>query len=333
MLRHVLEGTLVHAGAMARHARVLVVDDEPMVREVLTRYLRRDGFEVDDGGGRRRGARRPSRPVARTSSARPDAAADRRARGLPPHPGAQRRRPVIMLTARGEETDRVVGLELGADDYVDEAVLPPRGRGPGAGRAAPASAPERRASPRCCSPATSRSTATAGRSRSGEPVKLTRRSSTCCTAGRPARGHVHPYAAPRRGVGLRLGRRHVDRDGPHPAAPREDRGGPVRAAPPRHRLGRRLPVRAMNGPGRTVALVVAVAAAGRDRHAPRRRRRWGSRPGATPTSLVLLVLRRIVTIVAAGLARFGRSAAPSMRAGSSPSPCWRPWSRSPTSAC
>ena len=44
--------------------------------------------------------------------------------------------PVIMLTARGDEADRVVGLELGADDYVPEAVLAARAAGPAAGGAA-----------------------------------------------------------------------------------------------------------------------------------------------------------------------------------------------------
>ena len=48
---------------------------------------------------------------------RPDAAEAVRGRGLPPRPRAQRR-PVVMLTARTAEVDRVLGLEAGADDYV-----------------------------------------------------------------------------------------------------------------------------------------------------------------------------------------------------------------------
>ncbi len=108
---------------MAAMTTILVVDDEPIVRDVLVRYLRRDGFttlEAADG----------------------DAARDLIARGAP-HlvvldvmlPGTDglalcrwiRERssvPVIMLTARGEESDRIVGLELGADDYVTKPFSP-----------------------------------------------------------------------------------------------------------------------------------------------------------------------------------------------------------------
>jgi DNA-binding response OmpR family regulator len=104
--------------------RVLVVDDEPMVREVLARYLEKDGFEVataEDG----------EQALARCAESVPDLVlldlmlpkidgleVFRRIQGG----GAQT--PVIMLTAKGEETDRVVGLELGADDYVIKPFSP-----------------------------------------------------------------------------------------------------------------------------------------------------------------------------------------------------------------
>ena len=45
--------------------------------------------------------------------------------------------PIVMLTARGDEADRIVGLEMGADDYVVEAVQRPRGDRAGPGRPAP----------------------------------------------------------------------------------------------------------------------------------------------------------------------------------------------------
>jgi DNA-binding response OmpR family regulator len=104
--------------------RVLVVDDEPMVREVLVRYLEREGFEVDEAA---------DGPAALASAARwrPDLILlDLMLPGIDGYEVFRRLRdagaspPVIMLTARGEETDRVVGLELGADDYVTKPFSP-----------------------------------------------------------------------------------------------------------------------------------------------------------------------------------------------------------------
>jgi DNA-binding response OmpR family regulator len=104
-------------------ARVLVVDDEPMVREVLARYLEREGFTVDlaeDGEA----------ALASYASSQPDLVLLDLM--LPRVDGLEVFRrmradgwaAVIMLTARGEETDRVVGLELGADDYVTKPFSP-----------------------------------------------------------------------------------------------------------------------------------------------------------------------------------------------------------------
>ena len=102
---------------------VLVVDDEPMVREVVTTYLTRDGLDVieaSDGASALR-AFEKSRPDLIVLDVM-----------LPEIDGYSllsevRSRsdvPVIMLTARGEETDRVLGLELGADDYVVKPFSP-----------------------------------------------------------------------------------------------------------------------------------------------------------------------------------------------------------------
>jgi DNA-binding response OmpR family regulator len=104
--------------------RVLVVDDEPMVRDVLARYLARDGFEVDvaaDGEAALEAVRSaaPDLVVLDLMLPRVDGfeVFDRMR-------GAGINSPVVMLTARGEVTDRIVGLEVGADDYVSKPFSP-----------------------------------------------------------------------------------------------------------------------------------------------------------------------------------------------------------------
>jgi DNA-binding response OmpR family regulator len=108
---------------MGREARVLVVDDEPMVRDVLSRYLERNGFEVEAAGDGERAlaafeARRPDLVLLDLMLPRVDGfEVFRRIR-------AQAESPVIMITARGQTTDRIVGLEVGADDYVSKPFSP-----------------------------------------------------------------------------------------------------------------------------------------------------------------------------------------------------------------
>jgi len=102
---------------------VLVVDDEPMVREVVTRYLERDGFRVD--------AAEDGLTALDLATAHPPDLLILDVM-LPSKDGfsvLQELRktssvPVILLTARAEETDRVLGLELGADDYVVKPFSP-----------------------------------------------------------------------------------------------------------------------------------------------------------------------------------------------------------------
>ena len=104
-------------------ARVLVVDDEPVVLEVIERYLSREGYEVTtaadgDAGLREWAARRPHLVVLDLM--------------LPSVSGMEICReirrtddtPIIMLTARGDEMDRIAGFEMGADDYLAKPFSP-----------------------------------------------------------------------------------------------------------------------------------------------------------------------------------------------------------------
>jgi DNA-binding response OmpR family regulator len=103
--------------------RVLIVDDEPMVRDVLTRYLNRSGFVTDSASD-------GEAAVAAFEASRPDLVLLDlmlpRVDGLSVFRSIRARAatPVIMLTARGDEMDRIAGLELGADDYVAKPFSP-----------------------------------------------------------------------------------------------------------------------------------------------------------------------------------------------------------------
>jgi DNA-binding response OmpR family regulator len=104
---------------------ILVVDDDPTVAEVVTGYLERAGFAVDraaDGPQALRLAagRRPDLVVLDLMLPGMDGLeVCRRLRA-----GEQAPVPVIMLTARGDEDDRILGLEVGADDYVTKPFSP-----------------------------------------------------------------------------------------------------------------------------------------------------------------------------------------------------------------
>ena len=104
--------------------KILVVDDDVRLRDLLSRYLTEQGFQV---------------------AALPDSTQlDRRLQRDPPHllvldlmlpgedglsvcrrlRGAGETVPIIMLTAKGEDVDRIVGLEMGADDYLPKPFNP-----------------------------------------------------------------------------------------------------------------------------------------------------------------------------------------------------------------
>ena len=109
---------------MSSKLRILVVDDEPNIREVVELYLQREGYQVEvagDGAAALQAIERKTPDLIVLDLM------------LPAINGLQITRmlregsydiPIIMLTAKGEETDRVTGLELGADDYVTKPFSP-----------------------------------------------------------------------------------------------------------------------------------------------------------------------------------------------------------------
>jgi DNA-binding response OmpR family regulator len=104
-------------------ATVLVVDDEPIVREVVVRYLEREGYrtlEAADGDRARELLERDPPHLVVLDVMLPGTDGLSLCRWI----RARSELPVILLTARGEEADRIVGLELGADDYVTKPFSP-----------------------------------------------------------------------------------------------------------------------------------------------------------------------------------------------------------------
>jgi DNA-binding response OmpR family regulator len=110
-------------GPDGRPLRVLVVDDEPMVREVVVSYLEREGFKVSEAADGETALRlvldgNPDLVVLDVMIPAID--------GFEVLTEIRKRRdvPVILLTARTDEIDRVLCLELGADDYVVKPFSP-----------------------------------------------------------------------------------------------------------------------------------------------------------------------------------------------------------------
>ncbi len=102
---------------------VLIVDDDAKLRELLTQYLEGYGYTVDtlpSGEGLLDKLRENPPEIIILDIMMPGKDGLEVLREMRPHSNV----PVIMLTAKGEDTDRIVGLELGADDYISKPFNP-----------------------------------------------------------------------------------------------------------------------------------------------------------------------------------------------------------------
>ncbi len=207
-------------------ATVLVVDDEPIVRDVVSRYLERDGHRIVEAGDgdEARGLIEREAPNLVVLDVMLPGKTDGLA--LCRWIRSTSDLAVILLTARGEETDRIVGLELGADDYVTKPFSPrelaTRVRTV-LRRAQPAAPPPQRVE-------VGSLVVDAGRHEARKDGRLL---SLTAKRVRPAlvprlqpRARVLPRPADGPRLGLRGRARHRHRDRPRPPAAREDRGRP-----------------------------------------------------------------------------------------------------------
>ena len=104
--------------------RVLVVDDDQTVSDVIRRYLENDGFQVSlaaDGAAALAAVERQAPHLVVLDLMLPLINGLEVCRALRVRPDGV---PIVMLTARGDESDRVLGLQLGADDYLTKPFSP-----------------------------------------------------------------------------------------------------------------------------------------------------------------------------------------------------------------
>lgn len=108
---------------MENRDRILVVDDDPEIRRLLVGYLERNGFKplaARDGREMRQALDRHAIDLVVLDLTLPDSDGLTLCRDL----RARSSLPVLMLTARGEETDRILGIKMGADDYLVKPFSP-----------------------------------------------------------------------------------------------------------------------------------------------------------------------------------------------------------------
>ena len=225
-------------------ARVLVVDDDATVAEVVGTYLQRAGYTVDhavDGSTALATAASDGPDLVVLDLTLPDLD------GLEVYRRLRAQRPdlpVIILTARGDEGDRVLGLQIGADDYVTKPFSPRE-------LVLRVQSVLRRTTPppvgqskeQAITDADLRVDLVGHRAfRDGRPAAVDD------TGVRPAGvpdGQPGARVLPRRAdaTGVELGVRRPDhRDRARPPASREGRGRPRATHPTGHRLGRRVPM-------------------------------------------------------------------------------------------
>jgi two-component system, OmpR family, phosphate regulon response regulator OmpR len=104
--------------------RILVVDDDTRIRDLLRRYLTQEGFDVilaEDGKALDRSMQREAIDLIVLDLMMPGEDGLSICRRLR---SANNRTPIIMLTAKSEDVDRIVGLEVGADDYLSKPFNP-----------------------------------------------------------------------------------------------------------------------------------------------------------------------------------------------------------------
>ena len=121
------------ARTMEKTPHILIVDDDREIRDLLSRFLQKHGFRASaaaDGRDMRRVLADARIDLIVLDIMMPgetglQICAQLRAQGIPGPSGTGATRiPIIMLTAAGEDTDRIVGLEMGADDYLPKPFNP-----------------------------------------------------------------------------------------------------------------------------------------------------------------------------------------------------------------
>ncbi|MGH2442069.1 MAG: response regulator [Chloroflexota bacterium] len=105
----------------AELSRILIVDDEPNIRDVVAQYLRKDGFEiVQAADGEEAVERSNDADLVVLDLMLPKVDGIEVCRQI----RARRNVPIVMLTAKSEEIDKLVGLGIGADDYITKPFSP-----------------------------------------------------------------------------------------------------------------------------------------------------------------------------------------------------------------